>query len=75
MAIPTDEHAFLVQLGAHIAEQRKTQEITQIQMAEALGVSQQTVNSYEVARRQIPVSALPVLAKLKKGGQSGRPFH
>lgn len=33
-------------------------------MAEALGVSQQTVNSYEVARRRIPVSALPTLAEL-----------
>ena len=33
---------------------------------EALGVSQQTVNSYEVARRRVPVSALPVLARLLK---------
>jgi len=32
--------------------------------AEALGVSQQTITSYEVARRRIPVSALPVLARL-----------
>ncbi len=29
-----------------------------------MGVSQQTVNSYEVARRRIPASALPTLAKL-----------
>lgn len=64
MAISPDERAFFAQLGARIAELRKAQGITQIQMAEALGVSQQTVNSYEVARRRVPVSALPVLARL-----------
>lgn len=64
MAISSDERAFFVELGARIAELRKAQGITQIQMAEALGVSQQTVNSYEVARRRVPVSALPILARL-----------
>jgi len=64
MAISPDERAFFVELGARVAELRKTQGITQIQMADALGVSQQTVNSYEVGRRRIPVSALPILARL-----------
>jgi len=64
MAISPDERAFFVQLGNRIAERRKAQGITQLQMADALGVSQQTVNSYEVARRRIPASALPTLAKL-----------
>ncbi len=64
VAISPNERAFFVQLGARVAELRKAQGITQIQMAEALGVSQQTVNSYEVARRRIPTSALPTLAKL-----------
>lgn len=64
MAISPDERAFFVELGTRIAELRKAQGITQIQMADALGVSQQTINSYEVARRRIPVSALPVLAQL-----------
>ena len=64
MAISSDERAFFAKLGMRIAELRKAQGITQIQMADALGVSQQTVNSYEVARRRIPVSALPVLAQL-----------
>jgi len=32
-------------------------------MAETLGVSQQTINSYEVGRRRVPVSALPTLAR------------
>ncbi len=33
-------------------------------MAEALNVSRQTINSYEVARRRIPVTILPVLAQM-----------
>jgi transcriptional regulator with XRE-family HTH domain len=64
MAISPDERAFFVELGARVAELRKAQGITQIQMAEALGVSQQTINSYEVGRRRIPVSTLPILASL-----------
>lgn len=64
MAISSDERAFFVELGARVAELRKAQGITQIQMADALGVSQQTINSYEVGRRRIPVSALPLLARL-----------
>ncbi len=64
MAISSDERAFFVALGARIAELRKTQGITQTQMAEALGASQQTINSYEVGRRRIPVSALPPLARM-----------
>ena len=64
MAISPDERAFFVQLGTRIAELRKQNGITQVQLAEALDVSQQTVTSYEVARRRVPVSALPILADL-----------
>jgi transcriptional regulator with XRE-family HTH domain len=63
MALSDDERAFFVQLGAKVAERRKAEGITQVQMAELLGVSQQTINSYEVGRRRIPVSSLPVLAR------------
>ena len=64
MAISTKERAFIARLGARVAEQRKVQSITQVQLAESLGVSQQTINSYEVGRRRIPVSTLPQLARL-----------
>lgn len=64
MTISPDERAFFVALGTRIAKLRKAQGTTQIQMANALGVSQQTINSYEVARRRVPVSALPILAHL-----------
>ena len=64
MALSAEEKAFFIKLGNRIAVLRKARDITQVQMAETLGVSQQTVNSYEVGRRRIPVSALPALAAL-----------
>ncbi len=42
---------------------RKQQDITQVQLAELIGITQQTVNSYETGRRRIPVSLLPAIAK------------
>src|SRR3569833_4154347 len=63
MAISASERAFFERLGTRIAELRKQQDITQVEMAKALGVSQQTINSYEVGRRRIPVSALSTLAR------------
>ena len=49
-------------MGERIAALRKAHNVTQVQLAEALGVSQQTLQSYEVGRRRVPVSALPVVA-------------
>ena len=63
MAISANERAFFERLGTRVAELRRTQNITQVEMAATLGVSQQTINSYEVGRRRIPVSALPTLAR------------
>jgi transcriptional regulator with XRE-family HTH domain len=62
MAISTEERSFFVAMGERIAALRKAHSVTQVQLAEALGVSQQTLQSYEVGRRRIPVSALPVVA-------------
>jgi transcriptional regulator with XRE-family HTH domain len=64
MTISTEERDFFIALGERIASLRKEHDITQVQLAEALGVSQQTVQAYEVGRRRIPVSALPKVAKL-----------
>ena len=63
MAISDQERTFFIGLGLRVAELRKLQGITQVQLAEALNVSQQTMQAYEVGRRRIPVSALPILAK------------
>jgi transcriptional regulator with XRE-family HTH domain len=57
-----DEKLFFKQLGARIAELREAQNITQVQLAETLGVSRQTVNAYEMGHRRIPASSLPTLA-------------
>jgi transcriptional regulator with XRE-family HTH domain len=58
-----DERAFFKALGARIAVLRKESGITQVQLAEAMDVSQQTVASWEVGRRGVPVSNLPLLAR------------
>ena len=63
MAISSEERAFFVAMGERIAALRKAHNVTQVQLAEAIGVSQQTLQSYEVGRRRIPVSALPAVAR------------
>jgi transcriptional regulator with XRE-family HTH domain len=62
MAISTEDREFFVTLGERIATLRRSHDVTQVQLAEVLGVSQQTLQSYEVGRRRIPVSALPIVA-------------
>lgn len=63
MAISTEERMFFAALGERIATLRKARNVTQAQLAETLGVSQQTIQAYEAGRRRIPVSALPVVAR------------
>ena len=45
-------------------ELRKEMGITQVQLAESLGISQQLIAAYESGSRKIPASMLPTLAKL-----------
>lgn len=74
-----DEKTFFKAMGARIAESRKASSITQVQLAETMGVSQQTVASWEVGRRGVPVSVLPLLARTLGVavetliGETGRP--
>ena len=63
MAISQDEREFFVALGNRIAQHRKESNLTQVQLAATLGVSQPTINAYELGQRRIPVSSLPVLAR------------
>jgi transcriptional regulator with XRE-family HTH domain len=58
-----DEKDYFKVLGARVAQLRRDQALTQVQLAEALGISQQMVASYEVGRRRIPVSMLQALAQ------------
>ena len=63
-AMTHDEQAFFKALGARIAELRKGSSITQVQLAQMVDVSQQTVASWEAGRRGVPVSLLPALARV-----------
>ncbi len=59
---PKDK-AFYQDLGRRIAQFRKAQDLTQQQLAEILGISQQTMAHYEVGRLRVAVAMLPMLAK------------
>jgi transcriptional regulator with XRE-family HTH domain len=61
--MPHDERAFFKALGTRVAALRKESGITQVQLAATMGVSQQTVASWEVGRRGVPVSKVPLLAR------------
>ena len=67
IAVPTsmspEERAFFQAMGERIAETRKALGLTQAQLADALGVAQQVVASYEVGRHRVPSSFLPRLAR------------
>ena len=55
---------FFVALGSRIAQLRRERGWTQQELAEKLGVAQQTLAHYEVARIRLPASTLPLLATL-----------
>lgn len=60
--ISRQERKFFSDLGGRIAELRKEQGLTQTQLAELLGISQQQVASFEAGRRRVTVAMLPTLA-------------
>ncbi len=57
------EQTFFKAMGGRIAQFRKDSAITQVQLAKMMQVSQQTVASWEVGRRGVPVSVVPALAR------------
>lgn len=57
------ENAFYRQLGRRIAERRKALGITQVQLAETLGIAQQTMAHYEGGRVRFAAGLLPLLAE------------
>ena len=62
--VNTKDEQFFKNLGARVAQARKDQALTQQQLAEQLGIAQQTLAHYEVGRLRVPASMLPVLAQL-----------
>ena len=63
VAISQEERAFFVAFGERMAALRKVQGMTQVQLAETLGVSQQAITAYESGQRRVPISLLPALAE------------
>lgn len=63
-AMTPDERIYFQALGQRIAEVRAAADLTQVQLADALGISQPQLASYEVGRRRVPVSLLPGLARV-----------
>ncbi len=61
--VTEDDSAFFQALGQTIATLRKAQNMTQGQLAEYLGISQQHMASFEKGIRKVPASMLPTLAK------------
>jgi len=59
-----NDKVFFVELGKRVAHLRKGQGLTQQQLAEQLGVAQQTLAHYECARLRMPASMLPQLARI-----------
>ncbi len=59
-----NDKVFFEQLGKRVAALRKETNITQVQLAQMLEVSQQMVAAYEAGTRKIPASTLPLLAKM-----------
>ena len=63
-AMTPEETAFFKDLGSRIVTLRKERGLTQTQLGEMIGVSQQQIVSFEKGRRKVPASALPKLSKV-----------
>lgn len=65
--IPTAMHSkdeqFFKELGARLAQARKARGLTQVQLAEQLGIAQQTLAHYEGGRLRLPASLLSASAQ------------
>jgi transcriptional regulator with XRE-family HTH domain len=63
-AMNNKDEGFFRELGARLAQARKDRGLTQQQLADQLGIAQQTLAHYEVGRVRIAASMLPVLAEM-----------
>lgn len=63
-AMSIKDQTFFKTLGGRIAEARKDRRFTQAQLAEQLGIAQQTLAHYETGRARIAASLLPRLTEI-----------
>jgi len=62
-ALTAGSEKFFIALGSRIAQLRKEAGLTQVQLAERIGVTQPVCASYEIGRRRIPVPLLLRIAE------------
>lgn len=62
--VNSKDERFFKAMGTRIAQARKDQGLTQQQVADALGIAQQTLAHYESGRLRLPASMLPTLAQM-----------
>jgi transcriptional regulator with XRE-family HTH domain len=65
-SMASGDKEFFVALGKRVAQLRKERDLTQQQLADLLGIAQQTLAHYEGARLRVPASMLPTLATIFK---------
>ena len=58
------DKAFYVRLGQRLTEARKARGMTQVELAEALGIAQQTLAHYEGGKVRVAVALLPPIAEI-----------
>lgn len=63
-AMHAKDEQFFKELGARIAQARKARGLTQVQLAEQLGIAQQTLAHYEGGRLRLPASLLNTVAQV-----------
>lgn len=59
----TKDEQFFRDFGERIINARKAHGLTQQQLADTLGIAQQTLGLYERGRSKVPVSLLPALSQ------------
>jgi len=62
--VNNQDEQFFRALGARVATARKAQNLTQQQMADRLGIAQQTFAQYEAGNVRFPASILPLLGQV-----------
>lgn len=62
--VTASDRGFYRALGQRLAEARKASGLTQTQLAEQLGIAQQTLAHYEMGRLRIAVALLPPVIRI-----------
>ena len=62
--VNSHDEQFFKAMGLRIAQARKGQSLTQQQVADRLGIPQQTYAHYEVGDVRVPASMLPLLSQI-----------